>query len=356
MKSNKLLLFFITLFFLKSVSAQQLSTNASLNILTANAGVVRQGSILDLSISVTNTGSNPILANRVRVQISIPSTIALPLVTGSQTSLFTNWVVTSNNQTTGVITICNNTDVIPAGATRTSIIKISANTVGGPFTISSGLAFGTAASCTGFGSLPGDITGDNTSTTTMVVQAVVVPLSITTFDASIVNCNPVLNWITESEINTDKFEIEKMNSNTGEWKSTGLVMAKGNTYSKVNYNFTDDKVEANSTKIFYRLKMIDKDGSFKYSKILPVLVNCKTAKVLVYPIPVQTGKLFISIAGTVGNAEANLVSMAGQIILKKKIINGINNLDVTSIADGIYMLHIKDEQGFDKIIKVSISH
>jgi large repetitive protein len=182
------LLLLVTGFVFKNVTAQtQLSTNASLNILSANAGIVSQGAMLDLSVSVTNTGANPILANRVRVQISIPSSIALPLLTASQTSLFTNWVVTSNNQTTGVITICNNTDVIPAGATRTSIIKISANALGGPLTISAGLAFGTAASCTGFGSLPGDITGDNSSTTTMTVVAAC-PLTVSA-SAGTIACN-----------------------------------------------------------------------------------------------------------------------------------------------------------------------
>jgi large repetitive protein len=197
------LLLLVTGFVFKNVTAQtQGSTNASLNILSANAGVVNQGGILDLSVSVTNTGANPILANRVRVQISIPSAIALPLVTGSQTSLFTNWVVTSNNQTTGVITICNNTDVIPAGATRTSIIKISANTVGGPLTISAGLAFGTAASCTAFGSLPGDVTGDNTSTTTMVVQTAPACAITASASAGIIACNGGTTTLTAASAGT----------------------------------------------------------------------------------------------------------------------------------------------------------
>jgi Secretion system C-terminal sorting domain len=358
MKSSKLLLLlFITSFLFNSISAQvQGSTNASLNILTANAGVVAQGAILDLSVSVTNTGMNPILANRIRVQISIPSSLALPLVTGLQTSLFTNWIVTSNNQTNGVITICNSTDVIPAGETRTSIIKISANTVGSQLTISAGLAFGTAASCTGFGSLPGDISGDNISTTTMTVISAPLPLVLTNFSAILKDCQPVLRWTTESEINSERFEIEKRNTNGIDWKKIGSIAAKGLSSSIVNYNFVDNNLDVATEKVLYRLKMIDKDGRFEYSEILPVLVNCKTAQILVYPNPVQDGKLYVSLAGTVGYVEANLMSLSGQVILKSKMTNGSNYLDVSNVADAMYMLNIKDANGFNKNVKVFIKH
>jgi large repetitive protein len=169
-----------------AISQTQLSTNASLNILSANSGIVTQGGIVDLSISVTNTGANPIVANRIRVQISIPNAIALPIATVSQTALSPNWIVTSNTAG-GVITICNNTDVIPAGQTRTSVVKVSGVNIGGPLTINAGLAFGTVASCTGFGSLPGDIPADNTSTTGLTVVASC-PLVVSAI-AGTINCN-----------------------------------------------------------------------------------------------------------------------------------------------------------------------
>ncbi len=157
-------LLFVTGFIFKNTVAQ---TNASLNIVSANSGVVNQGSILELTVTVTNTGANPISAQRVRVQISVPSAVGLPLATGSQNALSPNWIVTSNTAG-GVITICNNTDVIPAGATRTSIVKISANALG-TGGINAGLAFGNGTSCTAFGSLTGDNTGDNSSSTPITV-------------------------------------------------------------------------------------------------------------------------------------------------------------------------------------------
>ena len=356
MKSTTLFFIFLTLsFFCQNAKSQtQLFTNASLNILTANAGVVAQGSILDLSISITNTGSNPILANKIRVQIAIPNSIAAPLPTADQTSLSTNWIVTSNTAV-GVITICNSTDIIPGGETRTSIIKVQGNNAGGPLTINAGLAFGTNASCTGFGSLPGDLGGDNTSTTGITVTSGPLPLTLVSFNATLSNCQPSLNWQTESEINTDRFEIERSNASNGGWKVLGTLSAKGTIAStKATYNFSDADLNATSARAFYRLKIIDKDGSHKYSNILPVVVNCKTVQVSVFPNPVQNGKLYVSLTGTEGVTEATLLSISGQVISRNKVTNGTNNLDVSGVPNGTYVLNVKDANGVDKKVKVII--
>jgi Secretion system C-terminal sorting domain len=351
-KIKSIILFFAVALIAANLSAQP---NPYINILTLNSGLVSQGNTVDIQVEVGNSGTANVNASKVKTAITVPTALVSLLPSNQQPALPSGWSILSNTAA-GIITLCNGTDVITPGQLRTIFIRLQGNTQGGPSTIVGQLSFSGGTNCGAPGSVSGNSTADDGSTSSIQVTAPVVPLSITTFDASVVNCNPVLNWITESEINTDKFEIEKMNSSTGEWKSIGLVMAKGNTNAKVNYNFTDDKVEANSSKISYRLKMIDKDGSFKYSTILSVLVDCKTAKVLVYPNPAQEGNLYVSLAGTTGNVEATLLSTTGQVILKNKISNGTNNLNVSAIADGVYILKVKDESGFEKNVKVSIKN
>jgi large repetitive protein len=179
------LLFSITGFMFKNGAAQtQLPTNANINIVTANAGIVSQGSIIDLSVSITNTGANPIQRNKVRPFISIP--IAIATANTAQTGLPTGWSLLANTGST--ITICNGTDVIPAGETRTVIIKILATALGGPLTIQGTLQFGPGtAVCTGLGTLNGDAPADNTTTTTVTVVAAC-PLSVSAIAGTII-CN-----------------------------------------------------------------------------------------------------------------------------------------------------------------------
>ena len=355
MKFLKLfMLLFVTGFMIKNVTAQQLATNANINIGTANAGVVNQGALLDLSISVTNTGANPILANRVRPSISLPTTIGSAAANALQTGLPAGWIITAN--TGGVITICNGTDVIPAGVTRVAVLKIQGVAIGGPSTIGSTLQFGPGtAVCTGLGTLNGDMPADNISQTSMTVVAAPLPLNLLSFNATLSNCKPSLTWVTESEINSDRFEIERneiSNTNAG-WKTVGEVRARG-TLAKSTYNYFDKTLDAASVKVFYRLKIMDKDGSYKYSDIIPLSINCKTSQVSVFPNPVKDGKVNVTLSGTTGITQTVLTSAAGQQVLKATLINGTNSLNVSSIADGIYYLHIKEANGTDKKVKLLI--
>jgi uncharacterized protein (TIGR02145 family) len=76
-----------------------------------------------------------------------------------------------------------------------------------------------------------------------------------------------LKWSTKTEKNSDKFVIEKMNSSLGSiWVHVGSVKAAVLRNSTKQYSFTDKNLQ--SGKYQYRLKMIDNDGTFEYSKVI----------------------------------------------------------------------------------------
>jgi Ricin-type beta-trefoil lectin domain-like/Secretion system C-terminal sorting domain/SprB repeat len=141
--------------------------NASLNILTLNGGQVTVGGVVDVQVTVGNTGPSFIGSNKVRAQISIPIAIASALPNAQQTGLPAGWTITAN--TGGSITICNGTDQIPAGAQRQIFIKVAGNVAGGPSTINGSLLFSNGTSCTVPGTLTGDNVADNTATTSILV-------------------------------------------------------------------------------------------------------------------------------------------------------------------------------------------
>jgi hypothetical protein len=334
-----------------NVSAQ---ANAYINVLTQNSGQVNQGGVVNIQIEVGNTGPNSIVASKVKTAITVPTTLVSVLPSAQQTGLPAGWTILSNTAA-GVITLCNGTDVIPANEQRTILIKVQGNNIGGPSTLIGQLSFSGGTNCGSPGSLSGNSTADDNSTSSIQVVNVV-PVTLTDFTAVMKDCEPVLHWITESEINSDRFEIEKSTSNTTTWQSIAVIPATGHGSSQTNYSFTDTHSDRSADKVFYRLKMIDQDGKFKYSKILPVPANCKNAAMLVYPNPVNDGKLYINISGTGGYTEAKLMSATGQTVLVKKIMDGTNLLNTSNIADGIYILSVQDSNGFKKQIKVSVKH
>jgi len=98
---------------------------------------------------------------------------------------------------------------------------------------------------------------------------VVVPVELNSFTATLVKNGVLLTWITASEINNMGFEVQKRIN--GYWSVLDFVKGHGSSTSTHTYNFTDDKPQRGMENIF-RLKQIDYNGMFKYSKIVNVFV------------------------------------------------------------------------------------
>ena len=95
------------------------------------------------------------------------------------------------------------------------------------------------------------------------------PVELTSFNASINNTNVILSWETATEVNNYGFEIERKSISTsskeGDWIKIGFANGHGNSNSPKAYSFTDKNL--NGGTIFkYRLKQIDNDGQYEYSK------------------------------------------------------------------------------------------
>jgi hypothetical protein len=90
------------------------------------------------------------------------------------------------------------------------------------------------------------------------------PAELTSLTASSQGRDIQLSWETKSEVNSSRFEIERTVVNTQNWTKIGEVAAAGNSNSPKEYTFTDKKL--NSGSYTYRLKMVDNDGSYRYSQ------------------------------------------------------------------------------------------
>ncbi|MDY0082339.1 MAG: T9SS type A sorting domain-containing protein [Ignavibacteriaceae bacterium] len=105
-----------------------------------------------------------------------------------------------------------------------------------------------------------------------------IPVELFSFTASVLENKVELNWSTATETNNSGFEILKKKSGDrsqeSEWENIGFVPGHGTTIETQHYSFTDNHV--NPGKYQYRLKQIDFDGTFEYSKTIEVEVNSPT--------------------------------------------------------------------------------
>ncbi len=177
------------------------------------------------------------------------------------------------------------------------------------------------------------------------------PLTLINFNAVVDNCTNKLRWASENETNTNYFSIEK-SVNGIDWFKIGTINAQGNSIIRLNYSFIDNDVQSVQGKFLYRLKMVDKDNSFKYSDVIMVLNNCQKLQMIIYPNPVINNSINFSISGFSKNIISVLKSVSGEIISIKNCANGSNLLDVTKLANGIYILTVSDKDGNTKQQKV----
>ncbi len=89
------------------------------------------------------------------------------------------------------------------------------------------------------------------------------PVQLSSFSAQVRNDNVFLQWNTASETDNHGFEIQR---NTGnKWENIGFIFGAGTTSAPRFYAYTDP-IPRNAERVNYRLKQIDRNGSFEYSK------------------------------------------------------------------------------------------
>ncbi len=107
-----------------------------------------------------------------------------------------------------------------------------------------------------------------------------VPVELSSFSASYRNDRVVLDWHTATELNNSGFEIQRSINHDGTWESIGFVDGHGTTNSPQSYRFTDNPDTRSARTIGYRLKQIDRDGSYEYSNTVIVSLAPSTSDVL----------------------------------------------------------------------------
>ncbi len=104
--------------------------------------------------------------------------------------------------------------------------------------------------------------------TLSVDETTALPVELASFSAILKDKEVLLNWSTATEVNNYGFDVERMRDGE-DWKALGFVEGNGNSNSPKEYSFVDNNV-SNAGTYYYRLKQIDNDGAYEYSKSISV--------------------------------------------------------------------------------------
>jgi hypothetical protein len=178
-----------------------------------------------------------------------------------------------------------------------------------------------------------------------ICQSIVLPVTILSFDAKYVAANNVkVSWSTTDEVNASYFVVER-SSNGSDFTEVTQVNASESANPVHNYNINDQLYNVNSNVVYYRLRIVDKDGKYNYSKIIPVKLDQPENSISVYPNPVDNFAIVNLYSDKPGNGVLRLIDEAGRQILVKSftVIGGNNNLTVDQLGHlpkGIYVIQV----------------
>ena len=182
--------------------------------------------------------------------------------------------------------------------------------------------------------------GDGWATATIMVS---LPVQFTYFKAKVVGSGVLLEWETSSEIDANRFEIERSEDGV-HFKYVDKVAASGTGNVRTTYHFTDNSPIGGDN--YYRLKQVDNNGNFVYTPVRMVsLDKLQSLTLTVYPQPAKEKVMIKLPPGLEGNNVVINVINGGGGLEKQFVSTGtrasnIVTLPLTHLAKGIYFLRV----------------
>jgi len=178
---------------------------------------------------------------------------------------------------------------------------------------------------------PGSLAGDDG-----------LPIELLSFTAKSNHSNIEISWQTASEVNNNYFVLESSSEGIN-FDDLTQVSGAGNSNEIKNYSFTDNRVHSGI--VYYRLKQVDYDGKFTYSKIISA--NNSLNKLTLNNVYTDDSKLLLNIDNTQNSmAEVEIIDVTGRVIktFNLQLIKGQSNysLFIGYHLTGVYMIKIEN--------------
>lgn len=169
------------------------------------------------------------------------------------------------------------------------------------------------------------------------------PVALSTFTSMCSSHEVAVEWTTESELNSDKFILEK-STDLIQWETISEITAAGNSNQSITYHYTD--IRPAYGMIYYRLVQLDWDGSETYYG--PINTSCLPSEnnntISLYPNPsIAYFTLRVAISTTATeDALITISDMNGKNMYNTKVqySYGENSytFDISNYAPGTYIV------------------
>jgi len=166
----------------------------------------------------------------------------------------------------------------------------------------------------------------SSNTVNVVLPVTLVSFNVSGFKSLNGNTNALIKWQTASEINTAYFNVQRSTSGK-DFSTIGKLNAKGAS----DYSFNDIPTSEVNV-LYYRLEIVDRDGSKTYSEVRQLIIN--NVQLIISPNP---AKDMVTIYGS-NLKQVTLVDFTGRTIIAKAVNGNSIKLAVGNLSKGIYLV------------------
>jgi hypothetical protein len=307
------------------------------------------------TVEITYTITDPLNATSTAILVIkiVPDRNSIsndpPIATDDFQLVTYNTTYTSTAATNALVN-----DKDPNGDPISATAQTTTNSTG-TFTMSSNgsFSFTPAFNFTGYTSFNYQIIDNGTGLTAeakvgfLVDDPTALPVTGLLFYANLNQQIVTLNWSTQTEINSKYYVIERSLDNI-KFEAIGVVTAAGNSFTLTDYSFKDDltSIIFAGGYIFYRLKQVDIDDQFTYSKVVVVSVPIK-AGIKIWPNPVSSTLSISIFAETHKSFEFFISDVSGKAVrrYKQTVFPGSTQItwsNLENLPAGVYFVEIYD--------------
>ena len=169
------------------------------------------------------------------------------------------------------------------------------------------------------------------------------PIELSTFTGQLINNGVKLQWLTSSELNNNRFELERKYENNN-WIKISEIKGGGNSNSPEKYFYIDNQFQLNGN-YSYRLNQVDNNGNSKYLKQIEVNVDFLPSAYTLennFPNPFNPSTVIRYSLPFESNVKLSVYNSIGQVVISE-LSSGVKpagaydiNFNAYNLNSGIY--------------------
>lgn len=178
------------------------------------------------------------------------------------------------------------------------------------------------------------------------------PALLMGFSGTINNNEAQLSWIMENETNSKWFVIER-SVNGNNFDSIGVVIGLNNAHES-DYTYTDTRTLSGNN--YYRIRLVNRDGDIKYSKVIALnSTAAATARLQVFPNPASAVVNYTLTSQVSDEVTVQVYNLAGVVVMSRQqqLSAGINQqtLAIATLKSGNYFLKVINREGTNQYVQ-----